>query len=83
MLLRITRPVTGVVDGIDLSQFEAGTVHRLATEIACYLLALDAAMPVDGDTEPVIWPRKKRLFDPTTPPRHARWSGVERRRNKR
>ena len=83
MLLRINRQVTGVVDGIDLSQFEAGAVHQVATEIACYLMALGAATPVDDDAEAAIWPRSKRLFDPSTPPRHTPWTGADRRREPR
>jgi hypothetical protein len=62
--LRITRALTGSIDGIQLDRFRPGDVYDVATTLACYLLAIGSAEPV-GDDEPAsIWPAEHRLFGP-------------------
>jgi hypothetical protein len=60
--LRITRAVSGSVDGIGLERFAVGEVYEIATTLACYLLAIGAAEPVDDQTPVSILPTSQRLF---------------------
>jgi hypothetical protein len=60
--LRITRVLSGSVDGIGLDRFAAGEVYEIATTLACYLLAIGAAEPVDDQTPVSILPTSQRLF---------------------
>ena len=46
MKLRIVRPVSGSIDGIDLNRFDVGSVYEIGTSLGCYLLAMGAAEPV-------------------------------------
>ena len=85
MLLRVSRPLSGSVDGVDLTQFDAGCVYTFSMSIAAFLLAIGAAEPCDPDAAPTLGRSPERLFETR---RHAsvprqRWSGPERRRTKR
>lgn len=46
MRLRITRQLSGVLDGVDLSRYRQGFVYDVGTTFAGYLLAMDAAVPL-------------------------------------
>lgn len=50
MLLRITHPVSGSIDGIQLDHFEVDQLYEVGTAVGSYLLAVGAAVPVnEGD----------------------------------
>jgi hypothetical protein len=51
MLVRIIRPLSGTVDGVDLTRFEPGRTYKLSTEIGSFVLSLGAGEPVDTDAE--------------------------------
>ena len=38
--LRIIRPISGSIDGIDLNHFEVGSVYDVGTRLGSYLLAM-------------------------------------------
>jgi hypothetical protein len=67
MRLRITRPVSGSIDGIQLHHFEVGQIYEVGTSVGSYLLAIGAAEPVE-DEGPAI----------SVPPL-VRWEAGERR----
>ena len=66
MRLRITRSVSGSIDGIQLSHFEVGQLYEVGTAVGSYLLAVGAAEPVSEEGP--------ALFVPT-----VRWEARERR----
>jgi hypothetical protein len=43
--VRITEPLSGSIDGIQLSRFTKGSVYEVGTSIGCYLLSVGAAEP--------------------------------------
>ena len=45
MRVRITKPLTGSIDGIQLSRLSKGQVYDVYTSIACYLLSEKMAEP--------------------------------------
>lgn len=65
MLVRITAPLRGDVDGIDLSQYAYGSVYDMGVELACYLIATGAAEPADGYAGPLGVNEARRLFGST------------------
>lgn len=82
MLLRVLRPLSGSVDGIDLTRFEAGQVYRFSTGLAAFLLAIAAAEPIDADDDDAVtWPARPRIYDirRPSPAPQPRWTGPERR----
>lgn len=52
MRLRITRTLTGIVDGIDLSRFIKSLTYEVSTSLANLLLAERWAEPVSEDEKP-------------------------------
>jgi hypothetical protein len=52
MRVRITQPIQGSIDGIQLDHFEVGALYDVSVSLACYLLAIEAAEPVAEDGEP-------------------------------
>jgi len=48
--IRITRSLSGSIDGIHLDAFVVDGVYNVSTLLGCYLLADAAAEPVDSDT---------------------------------
>ena len=70
--LRITRALSGSIDGIQLDQFRPGYVYAVGTSIGSYLLAIAAAEPVADDTVPVVLPPEKQLFGPVVTGRSYR-----------
>ena len=53
--MRVTRQLSGTVDGIELGRFCVDAVYDVGTTIACYLLAMDAATPNgDDDAQPPL-----------------------------
>jgi hypothetical protein len=78
MRLRITRQLCESIDGIQFSAFRPGYVYEVGTTIANYLLASDAAEPVEGDEPYLILPPERHLFYPTPTRRTTRGREPER-----
>jgi hypothetical protein len=49
VLLKITKQLSGSIDGLHLGRFAVGEVYNVGTSLANYLLALGAAEPVADD----------------------------------
>jgi hypothetical protein len=49
--LKITKRLSGSIDGLHIGRFRVGEVYEIGTSLANYLLAIDAAEPV-SDAEP-------------------------------
>lgn len=56
MRVRITRPLSGSIDGIQLSRFVVGLTYDVGTTLANYLLAQNLAVPIDPDTPALVLP---------------------------
>lgn len=54
MRVRITKALTGNIDGIQLSRLSKGQVYDINTSLACYLLSEEVAEPA-LDNEPVAF----------------------------
>jgi hypothetical protein len=72
--LRITRPVSGSIDGIRLDHFERGEIYEVGTKVGSYLLAIGAAEPVSEEGPAVIvpsvrWEAGERRIALTRPPK--------------
>jgi hypothetical protein len=50
----ISRPTEASVDGVGLSDFRAGCVYALPTELATLMIVEGWAEPIDGDADPVL-----------------------------
>jgi hypothetical protein len=46
MRIRITEPLTGSIDGIQLDRFRVGETYDMGTTLASYFMAVGAAVPV-------------------------------------
>jgi hypothetical protein len=69
--IRITRPLSGSIDGIQLSRFEVGVIYEVGTMLANYLLAEGLAEPVDASTPAIpIQDRSEAIEMP------ARWKNT-------
>lgn len=66
MRLRITRPVSGSIDGIQLDHFEVGQSYDIGTSVGSYLLAIGAAEPASEEGPTITLPS-------------VRWEAKERR----
>ena len=62
MRLRITKQLTGSIDGIQLSRLSKGQVYDVNTSLACYLLSEGMAEPVLTEEEASVLPIEKKLF---------------------
>ena len=69
MRVRITRTLTGSIDGIQLSRLSRGQVYDVNTSLACYLLSEEMAEPALSDEPLSILPVEKKLFEPPAAPR--------------
>jgi len=54
MRVRITKALTGSIDGIQLSRLSKGQVYDINTSLACYLLSEEVAEPA-LDNEPLAF----------------------------
>lgn len=61
MRVRITKTLTGSVDGIPLSRLSKGQVYDVNTPLACYLLSEEMAEPA-LNADAAILPVEKKLF---------------------
>jgi hypothetical protein len=62
MRVRITKTLTGSIDGIQLSRLSRGQVYDINTSLACYLLSEGMAEPAMSDEPTAILPIEKRMF---------------------
>ena len=56
MRVRITKPLSGSIDGIQLSRFLTGLTYDVGTTLANYLLSMQVAVPVDSVTPALVVP---------------------------
>jgi hypothetical protein len=66
MRVRITKALTGSIDGIQLSRLSKGQVYDVYTSLACYLLSEEVAEPALNDEPAAILPLEKKLFQQPT-----------------
>jgi hypothetical protein len=59
--IRITQPLKGSIDGIQLDGFVVGCVYVVGTTLGSYLLALGAAEPVLDESPALITPLSQQL----------------------
>ena len=62
--LLVTRQLSGSIDGIQLDRFSPGCVYEVGATIGSYLLAIEAAEPVDDDSPAVVLGPSQQLFGP-------------------
>jgi hypothetical protein len=62
MRVRITKALTGSIDGIQLSRLSKGQVYDINTSLACYLLSEEVAEPVLDNEPAASLPIEKKLF---------------------
>ncbi len=63
MRVRITKPLTGSIDGIQLSRLSQGHVYDVYTSLACYLLSEGMAEPAPNEEPIAILPVENRMFE--------------------
>ena len=54
MRVRITEPLSGSIDGIQLGRFVTGVTYDVGTTLANYLLAMEVAVPAESDTSALV-----------------------------
>jgi hypothetical protein len=69
MRLRITKPLSGSIDGIQLSRFTVGFTYEVGTSLGCYLLSERVAEPADEEVPALILPLDQQMFHPRVPER--------------
>jgi hypothetical protein len=62
--LRITQPVSGSIDGIQLDRFQLGLVYEVGTTVGSYLLAIGAAEPAGQEAIAPVLPPAQQMFGP-------------------
>jgi len=63
MRVRITKTLSGSIDGIQLSRLSRGRVYDVNTPLACYLLSEEMAEPASTDDPTHVLPVEQRLFE--------------------
>jgi hypothetical protein len=63
MRVRITKPLTGSIDGIQLGRLSKGRVYDVNTPLACYLLSEEMAELVSSDVAPVAVPVVRKTVE--------------------
>jgi hypothetical protein len=70
--LKITRELSGSIDGVQLSRFQTGQVYDVGTSVGTYLLAIGSAEPVietaDVEVGPAEVPAAARKHSNASPP---------------
>ena len=64
MRVRITRPLSGSIDGIQLDRFIPGFVYDVGTAIGSYLLSEQWAEPVLDESPALVVPLHAPMFHP-------------------
>ena len=62
MRVRITKPLSGSIDGIQLSRLSKGHVYDVYTSLACYLLSEEMAEPAPDDGPIAVLPIENQMF---------------------
>jgi hypothetical protein len=62
MRVRITKPLSGSIDGIQLSRLSKGHVYDVYTSLACYLLTEGMAEPAPDDDPIAVLPTENQMF---------------------
>jgi hypothetical protein len=62
MRVRITKPLSGSIDGIQLSRLSKGHVYDVYTSLACYLLTEGMAEPAPDDDPIAVSPIENQTF---------------------
>jgi hypothetical protein len=62
MRVRITKPLSGSIDGIQLSRLSKGHVYDVYTSLACYLLTEGMAEPAPDDDPIAVLPIANQTF---------------------
>jgi len=62
MRVRITKQLTGSIDGIQLSRLSKGYVYDVYTSLACYLLSEEMAEPAPSDEPTAVLPAENQMF---------------------
>jgi hypothetical protein len=62
MRVRITKPLSGSIDGIQLSRLSKGHVYDVYTSLACYLLTEGMAEPAPDDDPIAVLPIENQTF---------------------
>jgi hypothetical protein len=75
--LRITRALSGSIDGIHLSHFVVGDVYEVGTSVGSFLLSVGAAEPAAVDSDDQM----TRGVSPSLRPRHQAADAARRRRD--
>jgi hypothetical protein len=63
MRVRITKALTGSIDGIQLSRLSKGQVYDVNTSLACYLLSEEMAEPASADQPTAFLPIEQKMFE--------------------
>jgi hypothetical protein len=63
MRVRITKPLAGTVDGIQLSRLLAGQVYDVNSSLACYLLSEGVAEPANHEHWQVPSPAERKPLE--------------------
>ncbi|HXD16226.1 MAG TPA: hypothetical protein VN654_04360 [Vicinamibacterales bacterium] len=64
MRVRITRVLSGSIDGIQLDRFIPGVVYDVGTSIGSYLLSEQWAEPVHDESPALVVPLHAPMFHP-------------------
>ena len=91
MRIRITKSLTGSIDGIQLSRLSQGQIYDVNTPLACYLLTEGMAEPASSDQPTELLPVENRMLERTADtrgkglilPRSLAADSRKRARNKR
>lgn len=85
MRVRITKTLTGSIDGIQLSRLAKGQVYDVYTSLACYLLSEQMAEPApqDGPSAALPIDQKPELADASKRTLFPRATASERPRRKK
>ena len=69
MRVRITQPLSGSIDGIQLSRFITGLTYEVGTTVGSYLLSTGVAVPVESETPALVLPIQDvaEILFPNTP----------------
>ena len=84
ILLRISRPMSGEVDGVKLSRFHAGQIYPFSPTLAAFVVAIRAGVPVEGEgPAPTRRDPSAHIFRAPEPRAATYWNGRERRQDRR
>ena len=73
MRVRITKTLSGSIDGIQLARLSRGQVYDVNTSLACYLLSDEMAELASSDEPTAVLPVEHRMFQQ---PSESRTKGV-------